>query len=152
MPQTTDRVGNPTYGYQDIELYVSATGNDTDATFEAPGLDNRNGLIESIVANAVVTEQSGTSPTLQLALQERNIATSSWSAVLDDAQAAITSGAAQDISDALANPVSLHLNSGGKGVQGFGSLLRVQPILGGTSTPTADYIIKLSIKKRLRHN
>lgn len=134
--------------YGDAELftaYITATGNDTTDPVNGKVIDNRDGRITHLYCQTYVTNQTGTSPTINLKLEGSNDGTG-FAAVYDSGGNAIASGATS-ISSASSTPVLVVVDTSQEGRTFFPAYLRLVDDLGGT-TPGGTYTTSCHIFRR----
>lgn len=101
-------------------------------TAAGPVIANTDGTIRQIFAQLVTSGSGGgSSPTAQLALKG-SLDGTNFSALVDSSGNAITSGSATSVSSAAV----VTLDTASKGVTFFPPYLRIDVVIGGTSTPS----------------
>jgi hypothetical protein len=130
--------------------YINAPSVESTDPILGPTIDNTRGDVESVYAMGLVTDKSGTNPTLQLQLygSADNV---TFAAVPDGSGTAITSGTASDISAADSVNVVLALDTKKNSRDQFPPYLAVRADLGGTSTPKWKGNIDVVVNRRMNN-
>jgi hypothetical protein len=131
--------------------YINTPSTDTTDPISGPVIDNSRGDIEAVYAYGVVTDKTGTNPTLQLQLKGCGSATGTFAAVPDSSGTAITSGSASDISTADSTNVALSIDTKKNGRDQFPPFIKVAADLGGTNTPGWKGNIDVVVQRRMNN-
>lgn len=110
------------------DTYIIATGNDTTTPVYGPVIDNSNGDLVYTSAYASVTNKTGTSPTLKVALYGCNTATGTFNALLNESGSAIESSATS-----ISSAVTISCDTVEKLRRNFPKYVKWGYVLGGTS-------------------
>ena len=120
-------------------------------TITGPILNNEDGAVEAIFAINDNQDKTGSSPTSQLVLKGGFQADGSdFVTLVDSSGNAINSGSATSISGAGSGTSVINsFQTNSKGVVNFTPFLRVDHVLGGTSTPGSQFRLGVSLTRRL---
>lgn len=123
------------YGNNDIyTAMITAASNDTTASFNGPVIDNRDGAVVALTVSANVTNQTGTSPTLQLTVQCSEDGTNFYTCQSQQGSTAGTTAAVQTSAQSISSNVVFGLNTDSYARRGgWSPFLRINGALGGTS-------------------
>lgn len=145
----TTATGSTTF-YQSL---ITATGPDTTASASSNVITNLDGSIKDICFGFRATNQTGTSPTLTMVLQESYQATGPFfnAQTAQDQDDVGTIGdvdsAAYDISTASSTNVGGGVCASQFGRTSFAPYLRVRATVGGTGTPGWVGVVSAFVKK-----
>lgn len=141
--------GGTRYGDNTVILnYIKATANDTTASVNGNPIDNVRGSIIGISASFVATNQTGTSPTVQLTLQGSDDGTNYYTINSNASSPAALQTSAVSISSASTTTVVAGFQTdmyNRKGI--FPAYLRLNIAIGGSSTPGWTGTVAISVRR-----
>jgi hypothetical protein len=131
---------------------VTATGNDTTDPADSNAITNLDGSIKDICASVRATNQTGTSPTLQLIFLGAHTSSGPWFIIqTDDTTAGTTADAdavgTLSISTASSTNVAQGVCTSNFGIVTLPPYVKIRVDIGGTSTPGWTGVLSALVKR-----